>query len=690
MAVTGVAALTAVSCSADENDAQPSGSASTTGVAGTTAATDPSSRSTVVPASSPPPASTPGAPVGFANLQFFGDCPALLGHMQSIAADRVTPWGLDGHYDGHYGGIREVAEEMAVEFEADADFSSADESGSGAGVDFSDTNVQEGGVDEGDVVETNGQHLYVAAPYGGVRIVDVDSAEVVATLDVPDGQHQLLLDDDRLAVITSAWSGSPDTVVSLYDVDEAAAPELVTRHHLEGIVVATRSIDGVARIVVSTPFGQRLPFVDPGEFGYDEERALARNREIIAESDVADWLPRRFAETASAEFGPMEAALDCAAVGAPEEFSGLGVTWIASVDLDGDEAPVGAAGVVADGSIVYASPTSLYVANQSWDVVPFAVGTSDDRGDEQLDEPAGPPPTTIHRFDLQADGGAIYVASGQVPGRLLNQFAMSEHNDDLRVATTVDDSSNGDSESIVTVLRPTDGELREISSIGGLGRGEQIFAVRFMGDVGYVVTFRQIDPLYVLDLSNPETPVLEGELKIPGYSAYLHPVGEGLLLGVGQDANEQGFALGTQLSLFDVSEPTDPQRIDTLSIGGWSEMEWDHRAFLYWPADGTIAIPASPGWNDCGPNETCLARTLQGAGGTVVAQLDGTELRARGVINGDTSTNCWNPPLRTVVIDSELAAVAPNSITFADRGSLDVRAEARWGDVDEYGCYWYQ
>ena len=162
------------------------------------------------------------------------------------------------------------------------------------------------------------------------------------------------------------------------------------------------------------------------------------------------------------------------------------------------------------------------------------------------------------------------------------------------------------------------------------------------------------------------------------------------MLGVGQDANEQGFALGTQLSLFDVSEPTDPQRIDTLSIGGWSDMEWDHRAFLYWPADGTIAIPASPGWNDCGPNETCLARTLQGAGGTVVTQLDGTELRARGVINGDTSTNCWNPPLRTVVIDSELAAVAPNSITFADRGSLDVRAEARWGDADEYGCYWYQ
>ncbi|MEM8618901.1 MAG: beta-propeller domain-containing protein [Actinomycetota bacterium] len=633
-------------------------------------------------ASTAPPPSAPDTPIGLANLQFFGGCPALLEHMQTIAADRVTPWGLDG---GYYGVSPDSADGTVVETEEATDSSSADESAGVAGIDFSDTNVQEVGVDEGDVVETDGQHLYVAAPNGGVRIVDVEAAEIVATLDVPEGQHQLLLDDDRLAVITSAWSGSPDTVVSLYDVDDPAAPDLITRHHLEGIVVATRSIDGVARIVVSTPFGQRLPFVNPGEFGYDEEWALARNREIIAESVVGDWLPRRFAETATGEFGQIEAALDCAAVGVPGEFSGLGVTWIATVDLDASDAPVGAAGVVADGSIVYASPTSLYVANQAWDIVPFAVDS-----DEQLDEPIGPPPTAIHRFDLNPDGGASYVASGEVPGRLLNQFSMSEHNGDLRVATTVDDWSNGDSESIVTVLRQRGGKLREISSIGGLGRGEQIFAVRFMGDVGYVVTFRQIDPLYVLDLSNPEAPVLEGELKIPGYSAYLHPVGEGLLLGVGQDADEQGVARGTQLSLFDVSEPTDPQRIDTLSIGGWSDVEWDHHAFLYWPADGTIAIPASPGWNTCGPNETCLASALQGAGGTVVAQLVGTELNARGVINGDTSTACWNPPLRTVVIDSELAAVAPNSITFADRASLDVREEVRWGNAEEYGCYWYE
>ena len=115
----------------------------------------------------------------------------------------------------------------------------------------------------------------------------------------------------------------------------------------------------------------------------------------------------------------------------------------------------------------------------------------------------------------------------------------------------------------------------------------------------YVVTFRQTDPLYVIDLSDPANPVLDGELKIPGYSAYLHPVGDGLLLGVGQNATDEGRTLGTQLSLFDVSDPTNPQQIDTLPIGGSSEVEWDHKAFLYWPEDGTIVLPVSPGWNSC-------------------------------------------------------------------------------------------
>ncbi len=234
---------------------------------------------------------------------------------------------------------------------------------------------------------------------------------------------------------------------------------------------------------------------------------------------------------------------------------------------------------------------------------------------------------------------------------------MSEYNGDLRVATTTEGFDFGEqSESAVTVLRPNGEDLETISSVGGLGKTEQIRSVRFIDDTAYVVTFRQTDPLYVIDLSDPANPVLDGELKIPGYSAYLHPVGDGLLLGVGQDATEEGRTLGTQLSLFDVSDPTNPQQIDTLPIGGSSEVEWDHKAFLYWPEDGTIVLPVSPGWNSCAPDQPCLADTITGsAGGVIVAQLVDRDLSTRGVITHETDdqSGCWNPLQRSMVIGSE-------------------------------------
>ena len=154
------------------------------------------------------------------------------------------------------------------------------------------------------------------------------------------------------------------------------------------------------------------------------------------------------------------------------------------------------------------------------------------------------------------------------------------------------------------VLRPQGDQLVEVGSLGGLGKGEQIYAVRFLGTQAYVVTFKQVDPLYVVDLAEPTAPRLAGELKIPGYSAYLHPVGDGLLLGVGQSATEDGQVQGTQLSLFDVRDPANPIQVSTLLLGGRSEAEWDHHAFRYWPETdastgetvGTIVIPSSPMW----------------------------------------------------------------------------------------------
>jgi len=244
----------------------------------------------------------------------------------------------------------------------------------------------------------------------------------------------------------------------------------------------------------------------------------------------------------------------------------------------------------------------------------------------------------------------------------------------------------------VWVLRPDGTELVTVGSVGGLGQTEQIYAVRFLGTQAYVVTFRQTDPLYVIDLSDPTHPAVTGELKIPGYSAYLHPVGEGLLLGVGQDADLDGRTQGTKLSLFDVSDPSDPREISSLPIGGYSEAEWDHKAFLFWPEDGTIVIPVSPSWQGCGPAVDCLAADITGAGGgVVVAQLQGTQLVGLGTIEHEyrNQSGCWNPLQRSMIIGSEIVTIGFDQVKFTDRATLEGRDQARWGEPENYGCYAY-
>jgi predicted small secreted protein len=697
LALVTTSLLVAAACTTDGSTSDGSTTGNSTS---TPTVSDPAS--STVPGDSTAPSPTGPRPQGFAsaNLEFFGDCQALLGYMQDEARERVTAWGLGGG-GIYYGDGRVMEGDMAATDDAGGVVpEGAPVTGAVEGQDFSGTNTQEVGVDEGDIVETDGEYVYVANS-DGLRVVAVADADVVAEPELPQGAHQLLLDDDRLVVVTSSWGGSPDTIVSLFDVGDPTNPGLLRRSHLEGAVVATRSIDGVARLVITTSFDQRLPFVRPDQFGLDEEAALERNKQIIDESTVEDWLPRWFDEDADGAFGPMSQVLPCETVAAPPEFAGLGLTWIASIDVNGDGTPIGSAGIVSTGDTVYASTDNLYIATQNWNwrwggPIPVDAELTAPDGDP-VAEPAvdpGPPPTLIHQFRLDDGTAATYIASGQVEGRLLNQFAMSEFNGDLRVATTTDDWGGfGDqSESTVFVLRPEGDELRQISSVGGLGKDEQIYAVRFIDDLAYVVTFRQIDPLYVIDLSDPANPVEAGELKIPGYSAYLHPVGEGLLLGVGQDATDTGRTTGTQLSLFDVSDPANPQRISTLAIGGYSEVEWDHKAFLFWPQDGTIVLPVSPGWGDCGPDDECLAKGLAGAGGgAVVAELDGRELAARGTIShsSPSRSGCWNPLQRSIVIGDELVTVGFDQMKFSDRQSLEPRDSVRWGDPEQYGCYWY-
>jgi uncharacterized secreted protein with C-terminal beta-propeller domain len=264
-----------------------------------------------------------------------------------------------------------------------------------------------------------------------------------------------------------------------------------------------------------------------------------------------------------------------------------------------------------------------------------------------------------------------------VSGYLLNQFAMDEHDGLLRVASTTSPAWWGDgfeSESQVTVLEERDGELVEIGMVDGLGKGEQIYSVRFIGDAAYVVTFRQTDPLYTIDLADPTSPRVVGELKILGYSAYLHPVGDGLLLGIGQDATDTGQVKGTQVSVFDVGDPADPRRIDqfTLSEGSSSQVEYDHHAFLYWEQTGLAMVPVQQWWWD-GERESVF---LGAVGLTVDDSGDLGEIDRLVHPGGEEKYGDYRAQiLRSMVIDDRVYTVSAKGIMSSDLGTLE---ETSW------------
>jgi hypothetical protein len=201
----------------------------------------------------------------------------------------------------------------------------------------------------------------------------------------------------------------------------------------------------------------------------------------------------------------------------------------------------------------------------------------------------------VHAFRLDP-GRTTYVGSGTVAGTVRDRWSLSEYDGHLRVATALGDPWQPRENSVV-VLEERQGRLVRTGRVDGLGKGEQIKAVRWLGGRAVVVTFRETDPLYTLDLTDPARPRVEGELKIPGYSAYLHPVGDDLLLGLGHHATRRGTDLGTQAATFDLRDRTDVRRIDTTGFGPGTELgiEWDPRAFTYLPDQRTF-VTLVAGW----------------------------------------------------------------------------------------------
>ncbi len=560
-----------------------------------------------------------GPPVSMAfALQPFDACDPLLEYVKEHALDMVGPYGLGG---GYWGGGPWI--EMAMEDTATTAVPAGEgrNSTSQPGVDYSTTNVQEAGVDEPDIVKSDGTRI-LAIAQGVLYYVDVSerTPELVGSLRLEDGWAQeMFLAGDKLLVMsrTNQWDvpvrlapeiwnpdlpyyGSGISVLSEIDISDPDDMQVVKTLFVDGSYLSARMVGDTARVVVDAyPTG--LEFVYPTGSGLRAEREAERaNRRVIEDSAIDNWLPYFVLEEkrGNRTFTTEGLLLECEQTFAPEEFSGLGTLSVLTIDLSEGLEPVDAVGLFADGETVYASQNSLYVATQRWHDWSVLEDTFAPQEFRSVT-------TEIHQFDISGDSPAMYVASGEVEGFLLNQWAMSEHNGDLRVATTSEPEWWGwrddtVSESFVRVLRADDGVLEEIGEVGELGKGERIYSVRYLGDTAYVVTFRQTDPLYTIDLSNPKAPEVLGELKILGYSAYLHPMGDGLLLGIGQDADEQGRTKGTQVAVFDVSDPANPKRIHKMTFeDGWSEVEYDHRAFLYWPATGLTVLPVQArSWED--------------------------------------------------------------------------------------------
>jgi uncharacterized secreted protein with C-terminal beta-propeller domain len=225
----------------------------------------------------------------------------------------------------------------------------------------------------------------------------------------------------------------------------------------------------------------------------------------------------------------------------------------------------------------------------------------------------------------------------------------------------------------VHVLAQRGDRLVTVSALNGLGTGERIFAVRFIGPTGYVVTFRRTDPLYVLDLRDPAHPRATGQLKINGYSAYLHPAGNGQLIGVGQDATSAGQTTGTQVSLFDVRDPANPRRLSAYKVdSGTSEVEFDPHAFLYWPNSGLTVLPVSRAGN--------VVQQAPPGGGALVLSVRADEVRRMGMVTQPVTTSRLVPQAtirRALVIGGTLWTMSDAGLQASDAATLH---EQGWVD----------
>jgi len=448
----------------------------------------------------------------------------------------------------------------------------ASKSGSVADVEYSQTNIQVEGVDEADIVKTDGEYIYYTSGRGIViaRVYPPEDAQILSQIDINGTAIGLFINGDRLVVFEESsefwiyrtegaakaaiypWFGNAETRIKIYNVGDRENPTLVREISVNGSYFASRMIGTNVYVVVSIPVhildGEpSLPVIK-----YDNHIEKVEASKIYY-SNVTDF--------------------------------SYAFTTIVAVDVSELEAPKYEVLLVGATSAVYVSKEKLYVAIPKTEFL--------NEGSSVREE------TEIHKIRI-VDDEIEYETSGTVPGRVLNQFSMDEYDGYFRIATTTGHlmwfSGETSLKNNVYVL---DANLNITGKIEDIAPGENIYSARFMGERGYLVTFKKVDPFFVIDLSDPTDPEILGKLKITGYSDYLHPYDKDHIIGIGKEtveAEEGDFAWyqGVKISLFDVSDVSSPVQIDKYEIGDRgtdSPILWDHKALLFDKRRNLLAIP---------------------------------------------------------------------------------------------------
>ncbi|MFN0137197.1 MAG: beta-propeller domain-containing protein [Phycisphaerae bacterium] len=551
-----------------------------------------------------------GKIAGSGTLKRFASPDDLVNYFRTRVADQVEPNTRNSFWM--------FADDVvfAPSATAGSGIEAADAGGSAPPTDsVSQTNTQEADVDESDIVKTDGQNIFIARGEKLSIVRGAPRAEMalLSEIDFDAPVSEMYLTDSRVIMLAQSYGDpmpyyggrggaaidimiwppyyrSAKTVLFQVDVSNPASPTIEKRVELDGSVISSRVTDGRLFLVMTI-----VPEIPP-----------APTRSEIANISLDDIMPQIEGPNGPRDLIPWQSWYF------PDPENGWYTTAVVSLDVTDVEKVISSAAVMASAGTVYASTEAIYVSDTDY--------TTDGVYRET---------TLIHKFAIGDDGGATYVASGSVDGRLLNQFSLDEHDGKLRVATHIptpfrlepapaasDDSvsSDGSTATVSTaqdltppppsnavfVLGEADGKLNVVGSITGIAPNERIYSARFMGDYGFLVTFRQIDPLFTMDLSDATAPKIVGELKIPGFSDYLHPAGDGLLIGLGRSVTttEWGGVVPDrlQLSLFDVSDLTNPTVIQQLEIGGqwsFSPANSNHKAFTFLPDRNLLAFPAT-------------------------------------------------------------------------------------------------